>query len=378
MNKKHLLIVANTTWNIYNFRLNVIERLLEEGYQLSVLAPIDRYIHYQEKYPEIDHYGLRNLDRDGMNPLREAQLINELWHKYKKIKPDLILHYTVKPNIYGGIAAKMAGIPSMAVVTGLGYAFIHGGISRVATEWLYRWSSKFHRKVIFENIDDRLLFEKKGLVDPAKAISIKGCGVDTGFFKPMENGLYPGKIIFCFIARLLYDKGIREFVEAANQVKRNHPQVECWVIGERDPENPASVSEEDLLTWVKHKTIIYHGSTNDVRPYIAHSDCVVLPSYREAIARSITEGMAMERPVITTDTAGCKEAVEEGKNGFLVPVKDGPALANAMIRFIELSDQEKTAMGIYGRAKVIGEFDDKIIANQITALIEEQLAGEKK
>ncbi len=371
--KPKIAIVANSTWNIYNFRLNIIEKLLDEGFEVTVIAPIDKYIHYKEKYPEVTHIALKKLNRDSLNPWKDFRLMLELTRIYKRVNPDLVLHYTVKPNIYGGIAAKLNNIASLAVVTGLGYTFIHNGFVKKITKSLYRFTSGFHRKVIFENIDDRLLFTNYGLIEKDKGISVKGCGVDSSFFSPLPNGIRKEKTTFTFIGRLLYDKGVKEFVEAAKIIKEKFEKVDFWLVGEIDKNNPAAVKNDDLVDWVKEKVVIYHGATNDVKKYIAASDCIVLPSYREAIARSITEGMAMEKPVITTDTPGCREAVEDGENGYLVPIKDVVALSNSMEQFLQLDYEKRHNMGVLGRKKVLEEFDDKLVANQIVDIIKSNL-----
>lgn len=368
---KHILIVANTTWNIYNFRLNILRHLTESGYRLTVLAPIDEYVRYTEMFPGIEHIGLHHLDRDSMNPVKDVRLIFELWQMYRNLQPDLILHYTVKPNIYGGIAAGLLGIPSIAVVTGLGYPFIHRGFARTFTRILYRISNRYHRKVIFENEDDLALFEKENLIPKTdQGISIKGCGVNTDYFKPQPDKHPNGLTTFTFIGRLLYDKGIREFVEAAHLVKAKNHKVRFWLIGQIDEKNPSSIRKSDLVKWVKDPDIDYLGSKQDVRPYIAQSDCVVLPSYREAIARSLTEAMAMGKPVIGTDTAGVREAIEHRENGFLVEVKDIQSLANAMLDFVNLSPDARLRMGKKGRQKAIEEFDEDKIASSILGIIE--------
>ncbi len=368
--KYKIAVVANATWNIYNFRLNILDILLANNFDVYVVAPVDKYIFYKEDFPEVVHIPIKNLVRDGTNPLKELILINEFKRIYKKIKPDIILHYTVKPNIYGGIAAGMLKIPSIAVVTGLGYAFIHKGIIQTMTKLLYKFSSRYHDKIIFENTDDLDLFVKSKLIKKEKGVSIKGCGVDIEYFSPIsQNGKNKNKIIFTFIGRLLYDKGVVEFVEAAKLIKEKHSNTEFWLIGEIDKSNPAMVKEEDLIHWVKNKTVIYHGFKQDIKRYISQSDCIVLPSYREAIARTITEGMSMEKPVIATDVAGCREAIEDGKNGFLVPVKEINPLAEAMKKIVEMSSEDRKEMGNYGRNKAIKEFDDNLIADKIFKII---------
>ena len=370
-NKKYIIaVVANSTWNIYNFRLNILDVLLANDFEVFVVAPVDKYIFYKEDFPEVVHIPVKNLSRDGTNPVKEVVLINEFVKIYKKIKPDIILHYTIKPNIYGGIAAGILSIPSIAVVTGLGYAFIHKGIIQSITRLLYRFSFRFHKKIIFENTDDLGLFVKNKFIKKEKGISIKGCGVDIEYFSPVEkNGKNRDKIIFTFIGRLLYDKGVVEFVEAAKIIKKEYKNAEFWLIGDIDENNPSMVKEEDLIDWVKSKTVIYHGFKQDVKKYISKSDCIVLPSYREGMPRTIIEASAISKPVITTDTAGCREVVEEGKNGYLVPVKEVNSLAMAMKKMMELTKEERIQMGKYGREKAIREFDDNLIADDILNII---------
>lgn len=367
-----IALVANSTWNIYNFRLNVIDKLLAEGHDVVVIAPIDEYVEYKEKYPQIEHVNLRTLDRDSTNPIKDIILIAELLRKYKKLKPDLIMHYTNKPNIFGGIAAKMAGIPSIAMVTGLGYAFIHKGWVRDVTTKLYKFVASFHKKFIFENIEDRELFDRLGITKANQGVSIKGCGVNTTHYHPYSNGqMTPGdEVTFTFIGRLLYDKGIGEYVEAAKIIKEKYPRVIFWIVGELDPDNPATVDKEDLIGWTANDIVIYHGFRKDVRPFIAKSNCIVLPSYREAIPRTITEGMAMGKPVITTDTAGCREAVDIGQNGYLAEVRSTSSLRKVLEQFINLSAEARQLMGDKGRQKALSEFDDKKIAADIYTQVE--------
>ena len=248
--KYKIAIVANTTWNIYNFRMNILNILTKNNFDIYVIAPVDEYISYKENYPEITHIPLKQLGRDSTNPVKDIRLFFELKNIYKNLRPDIILHYTVKPNIYGGFAAGYLKIPSIAVVTGLGYAFIHNGIIKKITKILYRLSNRFHNKIIFENLDDKNLFIEKKLLSQNKGISVKGCGVNTQFYVAQKK-LPDNKLIFTFIGRLLYDKGVVEFVESAKIVKDKYPETEFWLIGEIDHSNPAMVKEEDLLKWVK-------------------------------------------------------------------------------------------------------------------------------
>ena len=366
---KTIALVANSTWNIHNFRLNLLDKFIGEGHDVIVIAPVDQYIEYKEKYPAVKHVALRSLDRDSKNPLKDLVLIAELTRKYKRLKPDLVIHFTNKPNIYGAIAARRAKVDSIAIVTGLGYAFIHNGFIKSVTTALYKYTSKYHKKFIFENIEDRELFENENIITKGQGISVKGCGVNTTYFHPYPNQEVNEAMVFTFVGRLLYDKGVKEFVEAARIIKLRHPKTQFWLVGELDPDNPATVEKDELIEWVDSDIVYYHGFQRDVRPFISKSDCVVLPSYREAIPRTITEAMAMAKPVITTDTAGCREAVEEEVNGYLAKLRDANDLAESMQKIISLTEEERKSMGQAGRNIVMNQFDDRLIANHIYDII---------
>jgi glycosyltransferase involved in cell wall biosynthesis len=366
ISSKRIGIVANTTWNIYNFRLNVIDLLVKEGHDVFVMAPIDEYIEYKERFPSVKHIPLRVLTRDGKHPLKDFMLIEELRRKYKRLKLDIVIHYTHKPNIYGAIAGKLTNIPTIGIVTGLGYPFLKKGWMEKLVATMYRLTSGLHKKVIFENEDDRVMFIKQKLVKKEKAISIKGCGVNIAHFAPMDAPVRNGITRFTFIGRLLYDKGIKEFVEAASDIKtRYNGKSKFTVVGEIDKDNPSSVNPDELAEWVHEDIIDYRGYVKDVRSIISNSDCIVLPSYREAIARSLTESMAMGKPIIATETAGCREAIDQGENGFLVPIKDRDSLREAMDKIINMNNDQLKSMGEKGRQKTIKEFDDRIIAKNI-------------
>ena len=366
---KTIALVANSTWNIHNFRLNLLDKFIGEGHNVIVIAPVDQYIEYKEKYPKVKHVALRSMDRDSTNPFKDLLLIAELTRKYKRLKPDLVIHFTNKPNIYGAIAARRAKVDSIAIVTGLGYAFIHNGFIKSVTTALYKYTSKYHKKFIFENIEDRELFENENIISKGQGISVKGCGVNTTYFHPYTNVEVNEDMIFTFVGRLLYDKGVKEFVEAARIIKLRHPKAQFWLVGELDPDNPATVEKDELIEWVDSDIVYYHGFQRDVRPFISKSDCVVLPSYREAIPRTITEAMAMAKPVITTDTAGCREAVEDGVNGYLARLRDAENLAESMQKIMSLSQEERKSMGRAGRDIVMHQFDDRLIAQHIYDII---------
>jgi glycosyltransferase involved in cell wall biosynthesis len=342
---------------------------LDEDNEVYVIAPLDEYISYKERYPKVKHIPLKRLSRKNTNPLKDISLIFELAKIYKRLKPDVVLHYTHKANIYGGMAAKISGVKSIAVVTGLGYAFLRKGwISRV-TQGLYALVKNTHRKIIFENEDDRDLFVANNLADKEKAIAIKGCGVDTAIYLPSPNNTDEEKTVFTFIGRLLNDKGIREFVKAAELIKGEFSKLEFWVVGELDSGNPSMIKKSVLLEWIEKGHIIYYGFLKDVRPIIAQSDCIVLPSYREGMPRIILEGMSMSKPVITSNVAGCRETVDEGINGFLVEVQNVDSLAEGIKKFLRLSEEEKRIMGEKGRDKALREFNSEKISIELYEII---------
>ncbi len=369
VDKPCIALVANATWNIYNFRLALIDALLSSGWKVVVVAPVDEFMKYRDAYPSIEHYNLRHLVRDGINPLRDGLLAWELVGLYKKICPDIVMHFTHKPNIFGGLACYLTGLPSIAVLTGLGYPFIQKGWLQSVIKRLYAWSARFHTLLVFENQDDKIYFQQEGLARGEKMVSVRGCGVNTRYYTPQITDSERTGCNFLFLGRLLYDKGIKEYVEAAQIIVQKHHDIRFLVAGELDPHNPSTVSRADLHTWIQSGAIDYLGNLQDVRKAIGSSDCVVLPSYREAIPRSLTEAMAMAKPVITTDTAGCREAVQEGVNGLLVPVGNVRALADAMLRFASFPRATWIKMGQAGRLKTETELDDCLIARQLTDII---------
>jgi glycosyltransferase involved in cell wall biosynthesis len=357
--QKTIAIVTNSTWNIHNFRLGLIKRLKAEGYKVLVIAPVDEYIHYLNESYFTKHIPLKSLSPQSKNPFKDILLIWELFKIYKKEQPDLILHYTIKPNIFGSIAAKMAKRASISTVTGLGYTFLSYSFTNKVVKRLYRFAFEKIQKIIFHNPDDQKLFIDEKIIEKNKSIVIPGSGVNTNYFRPLAIQPNREKFVFLFIGRLLYDKGIIEFVEAAKQLKAKIPQAEFWVIGQAEAKNPSIVSKKDLLKWVEAHYIRYMGPTKDVRKVIRKVDAVVLPSYREGMPRAILEGMAMGKPIITTDTPGCKATVQG--NGFLVPAKNVNALADAMLRLYRIDEIDYQLMSQKSRQMALDVFDEKLI-----------------
>lgn len=375
---KKIAIVANSTWNIYNFRLDLIRQFRSKGYRVIVIAPVDQYIHYLNENHFTKHISLRQLSPQSKNPLKDFLLLRELYKIYKKEKPDLILHYTIKPNIYGSIAARWLKIPCISTVTGLGYTFLNQGVSTRFVKPLYKFAFRNNAKIIFHNNDDQTLFDKLNLIKKGNSEVIKGSGVNTNFFRPLKGDLTNRKFIFLFVGRLLYDKGIVEFIQAAKQVRQIIRNAECWVVGELNAKNPSNIPQSQLLQWVENRYIRYWGATNDIRGFIKKADVVVLPSYREGMPRAVLEAMAMGKPIITTNTAGCRESIDHDVNGYLVPVKDHLALAEAMVNIYSLDQDKLEQMGIASRKKALEEFDEKIINQRYLELAEEVIYEKKR
>ena len=343
---------------------------MEKGYKVIVIAPVDAYIRYMDEIEGVIHIELPNLKRKSINPIHDLRLLFRFMQIYRSLRPDLIFHYTIKPNIFGNLAAGMLGIKSYGVITGLGYSFLHKGILNKVTSRLYRISLRYAANVLFENQTDLQLFHEKKIISEKKGLHINGCGVDANKFRPMSARFSGSATTYLFIGRLLYDKGIREFVDAAQGLRRANPETECWILGEVDEENPSAIPKDVLLQWIDSGVIRYFGVSDDVREVIREVDCVVLPSYREGLSKVLLEALAMGKPIITTDTAGCRETVVHGKNGFLVPVQDAKALEMAMETFALLSKDERRAMGQRSRKLALERYTDDHVVQQYMSVIE--------
>ncbi len=367
-----IAIVLNTAWNIYNFRLGLIKGLLAEGHEVLAIAPPDEYV------PQIEATGarfidLKHLSRKGTNPVKDLQLVQELRRIYEQEQVDVALQYTIKPNIYGSMAAAPIRTRAFCTVTGLGYSFLSRGLVNQVAKRLYKYAFRRADRIFFQNKDDRQLFMDLGLVSGKKTSIIPGSGIDTDFFAPQYNQpVEDGIIRFLFVGRLLYDKGIRELMDAVDILSRKYSNFSIELIGKIDEGNPSAIQEAPFREWLEdHPQAHYAGTTNDVRSYMAKADVVVLPSYREGLPRVMLEGLSMAKPLIATDVAGCRETVIHGENGFLVKVKNSAALAGAMQRIIEMSPEQRAAMGQKGRALALERFDEKRIIDRYKGYIGE-------
>jgi glycosyltransferase involved in cell wall biosynthesis len=370
MTGKVVMISINASWNIVNFRKGLILGFQAHGYRVVVVAPEDEYS------PHLQDLGVSYIpiamDKQGVSPIRDLLLLSRYLRILRNEKPDVFLGYTAKPNIYGSLAARLLGIPVINNIAGLGTAFIkQGWLTGVVTQ-LYRTALRGSSTVFFQNPEDLALFVSERMVRKDRARLLPGSGLDLGFFKPGEGTARDdGEIRFLLVARLLWDKGVREFVEAAEIVRRSHPNARFQILGFADVENRTAVPRSEIDRWASEGTVEYLGHSDDVRPFIASADCVVLPSYREGLPRVLLEAGAMGKPLIATDVPGCRHVVEDGKNGFLCAVRSSASLAEAMVKMIELPPQERKKLGASARQRVELDFDENIVIERYLAAIRE-------
>lgn len=361
MSKPVFLLIASFPDSLIKFRGPLMEALLAAGCEMHVAVPgldagSDIALRLSKLGVVIHDIPLQ---RTGLNPLKDLSALLVLRKLLRQIEADYVLGYTIKPVIYGSLAAWLGGVRSrFALITGLGYAFTGEAtglrkLLRALIQQLYRFSLSRNRLVFFQNPDDEALFRQLNLLKPAiPSRVVNGSGVDVAEYALSPLPETPS---FLLIARLLGDKGVREYAQAAALVKQRFPDVTFRLVGWID-DNPDAISQAELDAWVAAGSIEFMGKLSDVRPAIADSCVYVLPSYREGTPRTVLEAMAMGRAVITTDAPGCRETVVDGDNGFLVPIKDVPALAESMIRLIDNPVQVKT-MGIRSRQIAEEKYD---------------------
>lgn len=357
-----IIFVSNISWSLFNFRKGFMRELKKRGHEVLFCASSDEYTARLES--EGFKYVPINVDRKGTNFFKDLFLTLRLFNIYRKEKPDFVFHNSIKPNLYGSVAARLAGVKCVNTVSGLGYIFIQKNSYFVLVKFLYTLACAFSEKTFFQNGDDLALFIKENIVKPDKAVLVKGSGVDTKFFDPAYCKTVKkdeGVFVFSFIGRVLWDKGVGEFIEAARIIKKEYPSVKFHILGMIDSGNPAAASETEIKEWQKTGLAEYLGEFSDVRPYICASDCVVLPSYREGTPKSLLEASAMGKPIIATDAVGCREVVEDKITGYVVPVKNSDELAGAMRKLIKMPAEERKSMGKAGREKILQEFSEDMV-----------------
>ena len=355
------VVSANSAWNIVNFRGPVIAALIEQGWDVAALAGEDGH------GDAIASLGARfiplRIDSSGMSVLRDTRLLLDYHRILRELRPQAFLGFTVKPNIYGSLAARLLSIKVINNISGLGTAFIRPGLLNRLVTGLYRLALGSSDRVFFQNPDDRDLFLAKGLVRPGQARLVPGSGVDLEHFHPGLRRPGSGRPFrFLFVGRLLKDKGLVEYAEAARLLRNQLPDAEFAILGFAGADNRSAVPIEQVERWQSEGIVNYLGATSDVRPILEETDCVVLPSYREGLPRSLLEAAAMGLPMIATDVPGCRDVVTPGENGLLCEVRSAASLAAAMEAMIRLDPEARGAMGDNARAMVELRFDQALVA----------------
>ncbi|KAA3439874.1 glycosyltransferase family 4 protein [Rufibacter hautae] len=363
-----IAIVINKSWNIFNFRLSLVKALLAAGHEVVAIAPEDAYS--AKLVAEGCQFVPLPLESKGTNPFKDMLLVRKFLKAYKSVKPDVILQYTIKPNIYGSIAAHLAGIPTINNVSGLGTVFIvQNLVSKIAMA-LYRFSFQFPAKVFFQNSDDKALFLDRKLVRESITEVIPGSGIDTKRYLPAPEFKRQHPFVFLMVSRALYEKGLVEYVEASKILKAKHPELRIQLLGAIDEEGNIGIKRTQVEAWANEGWLEYLGTSDNVASIVHGADCVVLPSYREGTPRTLLEAAAMAKPIVTTNVPGCKETVIDGYNGYLCEVRNGADLAAKMEQVYLLSNPELQAMGHNSRRLAEEKFDEKFVIDRYFAAIE--------
>ncbi len=365
---KRVAIVSNSAFNIYNFRLNLANFIRDRGYEIFFVAPKDEFTPriVKEGYLIEDVF----INPKGNNPLEDKKTIDDFKKIYEKYKPDLILNYTIKPNIYSSLAANYLQIPVINTVTGLGTVFIEENFVTDLVKILYKIAFKKAYKIFFQNFYDMDFFIKNSIVKKEKAMVVAGSGVDTVRFSPKEKNKNLDKFVFLFIGRVIKDKGVIEYIKAAEILKNKYKNIEFQILGSLNAENKTLISRKKMYDMINSGAVTYLGSSFRVEEIIRNCDCVVLPSYREGLPKSLLEGASMQKPLIATNVVGCKDVVEDGVNGLLCEAKDHLSLAAACEKMFLMDKKEREAMGKRAREIVLERFDEKIIYNKYIQEIE--------
>lgn len=360
-----ILIASNSCWNLAHFRRPVIRALVERGHAVVAVAPAD------DHQAELAALGATVVPIDlrpgGRDPGADLRLLRDYRRLIVQHRPDVMMTFTVKPNIFGGIAARLSGVPAIATVSGLGSGFLGGRWLERLVRRLYRLGLGRAKAVLFQNTDDRDLFLRGRLVREGQARLVGGSGIDLDHFAPAAPRPGDGPVRFLMISRLLADKGVRDYAQAAAILRSRNAGVRVALLGGPGGDNPSAVPLAEVERWHDDGILDYLGAAADVRPAIADSDCIVLPSYREGLPRSLLEAAAMARPMIATDVPGCREVVIDGRTGMLSPARDPAALADAMERMSATSAAERAAMGDAARLLAEQRFGERAVVESYLA-----------
>ncbi len=369
---KKVAISANTSWYLFNFRKNTIISLINNGYSVVALAPHDVYsIKLQELGCEFVNV---DIDQGGTNPIKDAWTFIQFVKVFKSNSIDCVLNFTPKNNIYSTLAAYFTGVKTINNIAGLGILFINESFTSKIARFLYKVSQNRADKIFFQNEDDRKLFLDNGFAARDITDRLPGSGVDLNRFSvtPSKDD---GVVRFLLIARMLYDKGVGHYVEAAREIVSIYGnRVEFRLLGFLDVNNPSAISPNQMKSWVDEGIITYLGTSDSVEKEIEFVDCVVLPSfYREGVPKSLLEAGAMGKPILTSDNVGCRETVDDGINGYLCKPRSTDSLVQKLKVIIEMSHEDRTQMGIMSRRKMEDIFDENIVINKYINAIQDLL-----
>ncbi len=366
-----LLMISSFPTSLINFRGDLIRCLSKQDVNVIALSSGASEQEVEEILKIADEYYDYSISRNSIDPVKDLMAIFKFAIAYVKHRPDIVVAYTIKPVVYGGIAARLFRFNNFnALITGLGFGFQKGGFRKnilvKLISFLYRFSLKNARTITFQNQDNLDYFVNNKLADKERCYLVNGSGVNLEQFKPSETKVASCK--FLLIARLLKDKGIREYAKAAELTKVKYPEAEFHLVGPEDP-SPNGISIEEVLQWHNDGVLTYHGEASDVRPYIAQAGVFVLPSYHEGLPRTVLEAMAMAKPILTTDVPGCRETVENGVNGWLVKKGEVEELADKMSWFIE-HQEASFAMGERSEKMVKDKFDVHKVNEELLKILQ--------
>ncbi len=354
--RKTIVFCCNSLWGLINFRDRVIAALASDGHRVVLVAHPDIPVDVARLGAEFVEW---KLAPRGINPLREAAAVVRLWRIYRLLKPDLAFHFTIKPVIYGAVVARLARVRCISIVTGLGYLFLAENWRLRIAKALYRFTLQRSHEVWFLNADDRELFSSHGLTAGVAVRTLPGEGVDLERFARVPLPDATARFVFLMIARLVKDKGVLEFGEAAARVKAADPRAVFRLLGPSYQANDMSVEPALIDEWSSTGRVEYIGERDDVRPVIAEAHCVVLPSYREGMPRVLMEAAAMGRPAVATDVAGCRDVVLDRQTGILCQPRSADALAEACLRMLCLSREDIETMADRAYQSAVARFDDR-------------------
>lgn len=368
-----IVLSINTTWNIVNFRSGLIRRLLADGRRVVAVSPPDEHVATLVAMG-VEHLPIA-IDSKGLSPRGDLTLLRDYRRILARLRPAAFLGWTIKPNIWGSLAAHSLGVPVINNVSGLGTAFIRVGPLTRLVQLLYRAALARSATVFFQNRHDRDLFVARRLVAAARTALLPGSGIDLADFTPAGPDAEDEPFAFLLVARLLRDKGVVEYADAARLLRQTRPDVRFRLLGFLDVANRTAIDRDTVAKWVADGVVDYLGEARDVRPHLHAASAVVLPSYREGMPRSLLEAAAMGKPLVATDVPGCTEIARAGENAFLCAVRDAGSLADAMERMLALDPAARRAMGARSRAIAEAEFDTVVVEDRYMEAIRRAATG---